>query len=308
MITVGVALAGTERSLPTILLGCSAASSCCTRCSPAPSTGSTWLTVRAMASSSSDGTMTLAHVVAAAVSAWWLRRGERAAGAWPGGSPPPSYGRRVRCGRRGFRFPRRPAAGWCPPAPSHPVLAFSATSSYDEGRLLRRRRSPEPSAATLPDHVNPVVRLPRVRSFERRNPYMRMSQRAAAVSGLTALTITLAATRRLGPRHGEPEHRRAGLVQQGVVPGPERGAGRRHHQAGGRPARRPPDRLRLGTPAARLDRSRSRRPSSPRPSSRTAARSRRPSRRSPGAAGRSCPVSSRSSTSRWARCRPTRTG
>jgi hypothetical protein len=80
MITVGVALAGTERSLPTILAGLLGGQFMLHALFAAAQHGQHLGHGAAMApSSSGGGTMALAHVVAAVVSAWWLRRGERAA-------------------------------------------------------------------------------------------------------------------------------------------------------------------------------------------------------------------------------------
>jgi hypothetical protein len=79
MVTVGVALGGTERSLPTILASLLGGQFVLHALFAAAQHGQHLAHGGTAPSSSGGGTMTLAHVVAAVVSAWWLRRGERAA-------------------------------------------------------------------------------------------------------------------------------------------------------------------------------------------------------------------------------------
>jgi hypothetical protein len=82
--------------------------------------------------------MTLAHVAAAAVSAWWLRRGERAA--WG-------------LARRIAAVVLRPARALPvrPPVPAPRVPAASAAACRPRATVLRhvvvRRGPPAPSAA-----------------------------------------------------------------------------------------------------------------------------------------------------------------
>jgi hypothetical protein len=75
---VGIVLAGTERSLATIFAGLLGGQFVLHAMFAAAEHGQHLTHGHAMSPSSAGTTMTLAHVVAAAVSAWWLRRGERA--------------------------------------------------------------------------------------------------------------------------------------------------------------------------------------------------------------------------------------
>jgi hypothetical protein len=88
VLAVTLVLAGHERSLPTILGGLlggqfvlhSLYAAATGPALPAPDAGSAGHHVIAEAPGHESGlAMTLAHVAAAVVSAWWLRRGERAA-------------------------------------------------------------------------------------------------------------------------------------------------------------------------------------------------------------------------------------
>jgi hypothetical protein len=78
MTAAGTALAGTERSLATIFIGLLGGQFVLHALFAAAEHGQQLTHGQAMAPSSSGTAMTLAHVAAAAVSAWWLRRGERA--------------------------------------------------------------------------------------------------------------------------------------------------------------------------------------------------------------------------------------
>jgi hypothetical protein len=78
MTAAGSALAGTERSLGTIFAALLAGQFVLHALFAAAQYGQQPAHGQAMAPSSSGTAMTLAHVAAAAVSAWWLRRGERA--------------------------------------------------------------------------------------------------------------------------------------------------------------------------------------------------------------------------------------
>ncbi|HZE30461.1 MAG TPA: hypothetical protein VE198_03375, partial [Actinoallomurus sp.] len=76
---IGIALTGTERSLATILTGLLGGQFMLHAVFTAAQQGQHLAHGHAMTSSSSGATaMTFAHVAAAVVSAWWLRRGERA--------------------------------------------------------------------------------------------------------------------------------------------------------------------------------------------------------------------------------------
>jgi hypothetical protein len=78
MTVVGTVLAGTERSLATIFAGLLGGQFLLHAMFAAAQHGQNLAHVHVMSPSSAGTTMTLAHVAAAAVSAWWLRRGERA--------------------------------------------------------------------------------------------------------------------------------------------------------------------------------------------------------------------------------------
>jgi hypothetical protein len=78
MTLVGAVLAGTERSLPTILMGLLGGQFMLHAIFSAAQHGQHLAHDPGISPSSSGTMMTLAHVVAAIVSAWWLRRGERA--------------------------------------------------------------------------------------------------------------------------------------------------------------------------------------------------------------------------------------
>jgi hypothetical protein len=74
----GAALAGTERSLATILLGLLGGQFMLHALFTAAQQGQHLAHGHPMPSSSGETAMTVVHVGAAVVSAWWLRRGERA--------------------------------------------------------------------------------------------------------------------------------------------------------------------------------------------------------------------------------------
>ena len=75
---VGAALAGTERSLATILFGLLGGQFMLHALFTAAQQGQHLTHGQTMPPSSGDAAMTFVHVAAAIVSAWWLRRGERA--------------------------------------------------------------------------------------------------------------------------------------------------------------------------------------------------------------------------------------
>jgi hypothetical protein len=75
---VGAALAGTERSLATILFGLLGGQFMLHALFTAAQQGQHLTHGHPMPPSSGDAAMTFVHVAAAIVSAWWLRRGERA--------------------------------------------------------------------------------------------------------------------------------------------------------------------------------------------------------------------------------------
>jgi hypothetical protein len=75
---VGAALAGTERSLATILFGLLGGQFMLHALFTAAQQGQHLTHGHPMSPSSGDAAMTFVHVAAAVVSAWWLRRGERA--------------------------------------------------------------------------------------------------------------------------------------------------------------------------------------------------------------------------------------
>ncbi|MGH3380885.1 MAG: hypothetical protein ACRDP6_39735 [Actinoallomurus sp.] len=143
MITVGVALSGTERSLATILLWLLGGQFMLHALFSAAQHGQHLAHGGAMApSSTGGGTMALGHVVAAVVSAWWLRRGERAA--W-------ALARRIAAAvvrpSRALRTARLPL----PPVPCRWVVP--ARSVPPRSGFLRhvvvRRGPPSPAAALV---------------------------------------------------------------------------------------------------------------------------------------------------------------
>jgi hypothetical protein len=75
---VGAALAGAERSLATILAGLLGGQFMLHALFTAAQHGQHLMHGHPMSPSSGDTAMTAVHVAAAVVSAWWLRRGERA--------------------------------------------------------------------------------------------------------------------------------------------------------------------------------------------------------------------------------------
>jgi hypothetical protein len=74
----GIALAGAERSLPTILVGLLGGQFLLHALFTAAQQGQHLAHGHPMPASSGGAAMTAVHVAAAVVSAWWLRRGERA--------------------------------------------------------------------------------------------------------------------------------------------------------------------------------------------------------------------------------------
>jgi hypothetical protein len=139
MTAAGSALAGTERSLATIFSGLLAGQFVLHALFAAAQHGQQPAHGQAMAPSSSGAAMTLAHVAAAAVSAWWLRRGERAV--WG-------------LARRIAAVVLRPARALLvrPPVPAAArVPAASAAACRPRATVLRhvvvRRGPPAPSAA-----------------------------------------------------------------------------------------------------------------------------------------------------------------
>jgi len=74
----GLALAGTERSLATILVGLLGGQFMLHALFTAAQEGQHLAHGHPMSASSGGAAMTFVHVAAAVVSAWWLRRGERA--------------------------------------------------------------------------------------------------------------------------------------------------------------------------------------------------------------------------------------
>jgi hypothetical protein len=138
MTAVGVALAGTERSLATIFGGLLGGQFVLHALFAAAQHGQTLEHGHAMAPASSGGAMTLAHVAAAAVSAWWLRRGERAV--W-------------RLARRVASTLIRPlrALPAAPLAPGPGPYRPASSTARPRGAVLRhvvvRRGPPAPSAA-----------------------------------------------------------------------------------------------------------------------------------------------------------------
>jgi hypothetical protein len=136
---VGYALAGTERSLATILGGLLGGQFMLHALFAAAQHGQHLAHGHAMAPSSGGVSMTLAHVLAAVVSAWWLRRGERAV--WD-------------LARKIAAAVVRPAVTLLTaPAPPSPVArAAAAAEPATPGRILLRhvlvrRGPPSPSTA-----------------------------------------------------------------------------------------------------------------------------------------------------------------
>jgi hypothetical protein len=140
MIVVGVVLTGTERSLATILGGLLGGQFLLHALFTAAQHGQHLGHGGGMAPSEGGWTMTFAHVAAAVVSAWWLRRGERAV--W-------SLARRVAAAvarpvRALLSAPPAP-----PPAPA--VRAGSGAPARPRPAFLRhvvvRRGPPSPRAS-----------------------------------------------------------------------------------------------------------------------------------------------------------------
>jgi hypothetical protein len=120
MTGVGLALAGTERSLATIFGGLLGGQFVLHALFSAAEHGQHLGHDHSVAPVAAGGSMTLAHVAAAAVSAWWLRRGERAV----------------------WRLARRVAAGLVRPA-------FALLASPPPPPPARRPR-PEPGPEARP--------------------------------------------------------------------------------------------------------------------------------------------------------------
>ncbi|GAA4488080.1 hypothetical protein GCM10023191_017000 [Actinoallomurus oryzae] len=139
MTVVGMALAGAERSLATIFGGLLGGQFVLHALFSAAEHGQHLTHGDTMAPSSAGWTMTFAHGVAAAVSAWWLHRGERAV--W-------SLARRVAAA---LVRPARTLLSAAPPVRSAPRLqAAPSPAAAPRGALLRHvviRRGP-PAART----------------------------------------------------------------------------------------------------------------------------------------------------------------
>jgi hypothetical protein len=140
MIAVAIVLTGTERSLATIFGGLLGGQFVLHALFSAAQHGQHLQHGSGMAPSEGGWTMTLAHVAAAVVSAWWLRRGERAV--W-------AMARRVAAAvvRPARALLSAPAA----PATAPRVRARSAATARPRPALLRhvvvRRGPPSPRAA-----------------------------------------------------------------------------------------------------------------------------------------------------------------
>jgi hypothetical protein len=141
LVAVAAALAGTERSLATILAGLTGGQFMLHVLFTAAQHGQ-YPTHAHLARpvASGGGGMVLAHLVAAVVSAWWLRRGERAV--W-------ALARKVAAavGRPARALPAR----YAPPSPPPRPVAGAAPGSRRGGAVLRhvviRRGPPSPSTA-----------------------------------------------------------------------------------------------------------------------------------------------------------------
>ncbi|GLY77125.1 hypothetical protein [Actinoallomurus iriomotensis] len=138
MTAVGTVLGGAERSLGTIFGGLLGGQFVLHALFSAAEHGQHLAHGHTMAPSTAGWTMTFAHVAAAAVSAWWLRRGERAV--W-------------RLARRVAAALVRPARALLsaePPVCVAPRLQTAAPGAAPRGALLRHvviRRGP-PAALT----------------------------------------------------------------------------------------------------------------------------------------------------------------
>jgi hypothetical protein len=136
---IGIALTGTERSLATILTGLLGGQFMLHAVFTAAQEGQHLAHGHGMSSSSGAAAMTFAHVAAAVVSAWWLRRGERAV--W-------GLARRIAAALiRPARALRAPSL----PLPAAPRPRAAATRPGGRGTVLRhvvvRRGPPSPSTA-----------------------------------------------------------------------------------------------------------------------------------------------------------------
>ena len=136
---IGIALTGTERSLATILTGLLGGQFMLHAVFTAAQQGQHLAHGHAMTSSSGATAMTFAHVAAAVVSAWWLRRGERAV--W-------DLARRIASAlMRPARALRAPSL----PPSAAPYPSVTAATPGGHGAVLRhvvvRRGPPSPSTA-----------------------------------------------------------------------------------------------------------------------------------------------------------------
>jgi hypothetical protein len=138
---IGIVLTGTERSLATILTGLLGGQFMLHAVFTAAQQGQQPAHGHTMTSSSSSGAaaMTLAHVAAAVVSAWWLRRGERAV--W-------ELARRIAAA---LMRPARPLRAPSLPLSAAPCSRAAAATPAVRGTVLRhvvvRRGPPSPSTA-----------------------------------------------------------------------------------------------------------------------------------------------------------------
>ncbi|MFB4320086.1 hypothetical protein [Actinomadura sp. 21ATH] len=138
VLAVTLALAGHERSLPTLLGGLLGGQFALhslyagAECTTVTATGHHAIAVTPDSGGGSGTAMTLAHVAAAVVSAWWLRRGERAA--W-------SLARRIATAPARVLIAIEPATA---PPRTAPV-PVEETPARPSGRILRHevvRRGP----------------------------------------------------------------------------------------------------------------------------------------------------------------------
>jgi hypothetical protein len=132
---IGLVLAGTERSLPTILTGLLGGQFMLHAVFAAAQHGQHLTHGHPVPPSPGGGAMTAAHVAAAVVSAWWLRRGERAI--W-------DLAKRVAAGVLGRVLPPAPPS---PPAAPRP-LAMAVPGLRPACAVLRHvlaRRGPPAS-------------------------------------------------------------------------------------------------------------------------------------------------------------------
>jgi putative effector of murein hydrolase LrgA (UPF0299 family) len=136
---IGVALTGTERSLATILTGLLGGQFMLHAVFTAAQQGQHLEHGHAMPSSSGAAAMTFAHVAAAVVSAWWLRRGERAV--W-------GLARRIAAA---LRWPARALRAPSLPLSAAPRRRVATAMPGRRGAVLRhvvvRRGPPSPSTA-----------------------------------------------------------------------------------------------------------------------------------------------------------------